>query len=316
LEGEKMERETPVENHDSGRVTSTGKYTYPYLYSPVEVTLSEYAKTICPKPLPLFDVIPLLTENLIIQTAYLKTYRKPISLVFIGKSGLGKSRLFIPLMKLDNVTYTNDITPKYLVEFLEKVKRGEKNCLAIPDFIHCTSHSKATRTVLTSILRSITEEGVKDLSDYHLEFKSEKPVKATLITATTTANYEEFAIEWKKVGFLSRLLPFSYNHSPRTQQAIRDFLNKRQPDPIFDVNLKVKKNPQKIDLPYHLANQLYIYEELLGKSTDSTPYRAIIQLNSLVEALAVLRGENAVTQEDIDIIGFLCNWINYQFREI
>jgi hypothetical protein len=311
-----MNNNIPVENYGSGRYTSTPNDTYPYIYSGVEVYLSEYAKTICPEPLPLFDVTPLLIENLVIQTFYLKTYRKPISLLYIGKSGLGKSRLFIPLMKLDNASYINDITPKYLVEFLEKVKRGEKTCLGIPDFISCTSHSNATRSVLTSILRSMTEEGVKDLSDYHLEFKSEKPVKATLITSITRASYGEFAIEWKKVGFLSRLLPFSYQHSPHTQALITDFLNKRQPDPIYKVKFKITKNPSRVEFPFHLAKQLYPYEELLGKSASSTPYRAVIQLNSMAEALAVLRGENVVSQEDIDVIGYLCNWINYQFNPL
>ena len=264
----------------------------------------------------MFDTIPLLTLNLILQTAQLKTYQKPISPLFLGRAGLGKSRLFIPLMKPKNVSYVNDITPKYLVEFLEKAKKGDKNFLAIPDFIHCTSHALATRSVLTSILRSMTEEGVKDLSDYHLEFKSEKPVKAGLITAMTKAGYGEFAIEWKKSGFLSRLLPFSYNHSPSTRETITDFLEKRKPDPIYKVKFKINKNPQHIEMPQHLLQQLHAYEELLGKSTNSTPYRAVIQLISMSEALAILRGENVLSQTDISIVGYLCNWINYNFNSI
>jgi len=298
------------------RYTLNRNTTYPYLYSQVEEYLFEYANVICPEPLPIFDLIPLLMENLIVQTAYLKTYKKPISLLFLGRAGIGKSRLFIPLMKLENVSYVNDITPKYLVEFLEKVKNGNKNVLAIPDFIHCTSHAIATRTVLTSILRSMTEEGVKDLSDYHLEFKSEKPVKASLITAITKAGYGEFAVEWKRTGFLSRLLPFSYNHSPDTQQAIMDFIEKRKPDPIYKVKLKVIKNPWHVEMPQHLLQQLRVYEEYLGKSTGSTPYRHQIQLISITEALAILKGEREITQEDINIIGYLCNWINYNFNAI
>lgn len=68
----------------------------------------------------------LLLENLVIQTAYLKSCPKPISLLLIGQAGIGKSRLLSPLAKLREVSYVNDITPKYLVEFLEKIKRGEK----------------------------------------------------------------------------------------------------------------------------------------------------------------------------------------------
>jgi hypothetical protein len=92
--------------------------------------------------LPVSDRIPLLTINAILQTAYLKSYKKPISLILLGQAGIGKSRLFIPLAKEKCVSYVNDITPKYLVEFLEKVKREEKKFLAIPDFVHCMSHSR------------------------------------------------------------------------------------------------------------------------------------------------------------------------------
>lgn len=130
----------------------------------------------------------LLIENLVIQTAFLKSIAKPISLLLIGQAGIGKTRLLSPLAKLKEVSYVNDITPKYLVDFLGKVKAGEKKFLVIPDFTNCMSHGKNTRNTLIAVLRSMTEEGVVDLSFYHLEFKSEKPVRAGLITATTTSN--------------------------------------------------------------------------------------------------------------------------------
>jgi hypothetical protein len=69
-------------------------------------------------------------------------------------------------------------------------------------------------------------------------------------------------------------------------------------------------------MPQHLLQQLHAYEELLGKSTSSTPYRAVIQLISISEALAILRGENVLSQTDINIVGYLCNWINYNFNSI
>jgi hypothetical protein len=144
----------------------------------------------------------LLIENLVIQTAYLKSCPKPISLLLIGQAGIGKSRLLSPLAKLREVSYVNDITPKYLVEFLEKVKRGEKKFLVVPDFTNCMSHGKNTRNTLIAVLRSMTEEGVVDLSSYNLEFKSDKPVRAGLITATTNASYEEFNQAWKGTAFV------------------------------------------------------------------------------------------------------------------
>jgi len=62
--------------------------------------------------------------------------------------------------------------------------------------------------------------------------------------------------------------------------------------------------------------QLRAYEEMLSRSTDSLPYRHQIQLNAITESLAIIRGRNVITQEDIDTIAWLSNWINYDFKEI
>ncbi len=252
--------------------------------------------------------------NLVLQTAFLKSCPKPISLLLIGKPGIGKTRLLSPLAKLKEVSYINDITPKYLVEFLEKAKRGEKKFLAIPDFTNPTSHGKNTRTNLIGIMRSMTEEGIVDLSAYHLEFKADFPVRAGLITATTLDSYQSFKKSWKGTGFLSRLLPFSFSHSPQTKQQIMDNIDARKPDVIDKVTFKINKDPPVIRASEVLLRQLRVYEELLSKSTGSLPYRQQIQLNALTEAHAVLRCDIEVKQEDIDSIAWLLNWINYDFK--
>lgn len=258
----------------------------------------------------------LLMINLVLQTAYLKSCPKPLSLLLLGKPGIGKSRLLSPLAKVKEVSYVNDITPKYLVEFLGKARSGEKRFLAVPDFTNCMSHGKNTRNTLVAVLRSMTEEGVVDLSDYHLEFKSDKPVRAGLITATTHSSYEVFKRQWKNTGFLSRLLPFSFSHSVATTKKIMCSIDAKSLDMIETVKFQIRKRPRTVNCPESLLRQLHAYEELLSKSTGSLPYRHQIQLIAVTEALAVLRGGKQVTQEDIDAVAWLSNWINYDFKEL
>ena len=243
-------------------------------YSLGEVTLSD-------EPI-------LQTINLVLQTAFLKSAHKPISLLLIGEPGLGKSRLLSPLRDLPYVRYLNDLTPKYLVEFLEQVKKGEKKFLAIPDFTNCISHGKSTRETLTAILRSMTEEGVNDLSDYHLEFKSDRPVRAGLITATTKSSHGEFSQSWKKTGFLSRLLPFSFSHSPETTQRIMDEIDSKKEETIDQVRFKVNQRPPEITYDSNYLVQLRACEQLLANQTGSAPYRQQIQLTKLAESSAIL----------------------------
>jgi hypothetical protein len=151
------------------------------------------------------DREPLLIINIVLQTVYLKSCPNPKSLLLIAKSGIGKSRLLSPLSRLEFVSYVNDITPKYLVEFLKRAKTGEKKFLVIPDFTSCLSHGMNTRNTLNAILRGMTEDGVSDLSDYHLEFQSDFPVRAGLLTAITIDSYTMFRESWKSTGSRARL---------------------------------------------------------------------------------------------------------------
>lgn len=266
---------------------------------------------------PLSDAPVLLTEQLVMQTAFLKSYQKPISLLLIGKPGIGKSRLLYPLSQFSFVSYVNDITPYYLVKFLEQVKNGEKRILVINDFTSASAHGKATQKTLNAILRGMTEEGITDLSDYKLEFKSDRPARASLITSITSSSYQEFAQSWKKTGFLSRLLPFSFKHSIDTKTRILNEIDAKNPDPVSSVKLRVITKPKKLSpADTRLFSQLRAYSELLSKETASEPYRHQIQLDSIAEASAVLRGSSDITQQDVDLVHWLSNWINYDFREV
>ena len=95
-----------------------------------------------------------------------------------------------------------------------------------------------------------------------------------------------------------------------------DDIDARKPDPIDKARFQVNKRPRVVDVPEHLMRQLRAYEELLSKSTGSLPYRHQIQLNATTESLAIIRGHDEITQEDIDTIAWLSNWINYDFKEV
>ena len=83
-----------------------------------------------------------------------------------------------------------------------------------------------------------------------------------------------------------------------------------------NVRFKIVRKPKDVFCPDYLLRQLRAYEEVLSLATGSQPYRHQIQLNSITEALAVLRRKNEVTQDEIDTIAELSNWINYDFKEL
>lgn len=267
------------------------------------------------------DSTATLMLNLVLQSAFMKPFRspdfKPLSLLLIGIAGTGKSRLIKTIRKLGFVAYLDDATPTYLVKFLEKAKTGKKRFLVFPDFLNLTaSHGQKTKGTSMAILRSMIEDGVIDLSDYHLEFQSKFPVKAGLITATTTGSIQEFMERWKTTGFLSRLIPFSFKHSTATQTRIISSLENKIQDTIRNHGYRVNKYPSPVKTSPVLLHQLSVYGEALGKETRAMPYRADIQLHTLTEALAIIEGSSVLTQKHVDRIVELLHYVNYDFNDI
>jgi hypothetical protein len=263
--------------------------------------------------------IPLSLLTLILQTAYLKPREdKLLSVLFIGKAGLGKTRLLATTRKLKRVEYVTDITPTYLIRFLDFVQEGKKDYLVIPDFVQCSEgHGRATRTTLIGFLRAMIEEGVSNIADYKMEFSTKNPVKAGLITAITIQSFREFRLKWRKSGFLSRLLPFSFQLSEPTRQQILDGINTQTADNLRKFKFSaINYKPEKVEMNPELLKQLEAWSIILSKQTDSEPFRHQKQLTALAEATAVLNHDVVLKQKHIDFVVWLAHWLNYDFQPI
>jgi hypothetical protein len=211
-----------------------------------------------------------------------------------------------------------DITPKLIVnEFLEDAKRGKYKYIVIGDFTNVTdSHSERTGSTIISLLRNLTAEGVGNIKDYGMEFTTDQEIHAGLITGTTISSYNEFTASWKRTGFLSRLLPFSFTHSPQTKDSILDNIDRDEDEKLGRLPCRINRRPPNVEANPELLKQLRGYSEILALYTNSMPYRAQIQLRRLVKSNAVLRGDDSISQVDIDEVAKLCNWLNYNFEAI
>ena len=213
--------------------------------------------------------------NLALQSAWMRPITaseyRPLNLLLIGKAGIGKSRL-IQTMKtlnqnyLDFVAYKDILTPKFFIEFLKKAEKGEKRVLAIPDFQCIThSHGRKTQGTTISLMRQMTAEGICEVDSYGMDFHPDFPVKAGLITATTIQDYHQFAVAWKRDGFLSRLIPFSFDHTTQTRNSILDSIIHRKPDPLKNFKYRITRKMPKILRHDELLYQLRGYADDLGK---------------------------------------------------
>jgi hypothetical protein len=258
-------------------------------------------------------LIEMLTLTL--QSAYLKD-RNALNVIFVAPPGIGKSSLLINAKDLDYVSYANDMTPKYLVQMLKQVDEGKIKFLVIPDYTIMTSgHAEHTRATYQGILRDGMEGGITNLESYQLEFKSKTGrTRFGLITAITAESFNENRYLWRATGFLSRLLPFSYSHTPDTINKINNNIESKKPFLNFKIN--VNKKIKTINSNPKLLNQLRLYEIILAKEAGSLPYRQVIQLNTLAESACAYRGGTKLEQKDIDKVISLCTYINHEMRGI
>lgn len=285
--------------------------------SPKTYHLQQVGKRLGCFTLSPWDEVPAKYLSLVLQSGFLKN-EYPLSTVFISQAGIGKSRLIATLKNEKYVYNVTDITPKLIVnEFLEDAKRGKYKYIVIGDFTNVTdSHSERTGSTIVSLLRNLTAEGVGNIKDYGMEFTTEQEIHAGLITGTTISSYNEFTTSWKKTGFLSRLLPFSFTHSPQTKESILDNIDRDEDEKLGRLPYRINRRPPNVEANPELLKQLRGYSEILALYTNSMPYRAQIQLRRLVKSNAVLRGDDRICQVDIDEVTKLCNWLNYNFEAI
>lgn len=257
----------------------------------------------------LFDKPTIDFLNLVLESAFIPN-AKILSTLLITLPSLGKTTYLELTEAIDFVHYTNDISPKPLMEFLDEVEKGRKKFLVIPDYINTLGHGKNTVENTRSILRSMIEEGYKSSDYYGMQREYDHPVKAGLISGITVDKVNENTGRWRSDGFYSRLLPWSYSHSlPTSESIVQDKLNGARP--IKEIKFKIIKYPTEPELDELMKMKVKVLSlQLTQDKYIGAIYRPLEQVLSLVRAHAVLRDSKKVEQEDIDAVMGLSVYIN------
>ena len=232
---------------------------------------------------------------------------KPLSVMFVGNVGIGKSEILNNFKNNDNIAFFTDVTYMGLIKLLEENK--EIRHIVIPDFLKITMKSKSTTANITSAFNSLMEEGLDTISmmGKTVDFKGKQ---SGVITATTKNSFQQHRKNWKSMGFLSRMLIISYDYDDKTIKEIFEYIFKREYLKNSKKN-KLQMPIKNIDvkLPVKLA------KKLKDKDTD---FRRQKQLQTLAMARTLMdnRKEQTVTTQDIDIINKFKKYLNLEYTKI
>jgi len=276
----------------------------------------------------LLEIDPL--KNIIkltLQTGYLKHTKTPVNLLLIAKPESGKTAA-MSLFKIKGTFTTNNITQSIIVKKIFPMieNQGLKH-LIIPDILNAIQKDKTTRLGFLNLIKSLMEEGITSLDTFHIRTNKvyDPPIKCGLITAITSDNFNGYydprrqqfrggakAI-WKSTGLLSRFIPFSYQYEISKISKIFNFIEKEEEQRSTGKE-KIRRKMIDVKGNTKLFEKLRITSSQLGVEMGAYGFRLQRSLQCLAKANAILNNRTEVTQEDIDAVLHLANWMNYRYN--
>lgn len=152
----------------------------------------------------------------------------PLSLMLIGPSGGGKSKLLLRYEKTASLHRSDDLTTSGLFDILKLDERDQrKTHIIIPDFNAPLSHKPATSTLLVSNLLTVMSDGSARIDDGR-ETKEITHAPIGILTAVTPEMYAKNEYKWKMLGFRRRFLPIFYDYSPASVMKVQSKITRGQ----------------------------------------------------------------------------------------
>jgi len=218
-----------------------------------------------------------------------------------------------------NVAYLSDVTAFGIQrDLLAKIESGEVRHIMIPDLLKPLSRKESTVNSFITMMNSLIEEGVSAMTTYAtpglVTFKN--PVKVGLITAITSDEFKDNRHNWKKKGFLSRTIPFSYKYGMDTVNKIFESIIELGYLKEREIKLDIPTQDKEIRLPEKFARSILPSTATIAKAQDTYGFRLQKQFQALLQASALDRDRRSVNASDVDRVLRLMNWVNFDERPI
>ena len=262
---------------------------------------------------PLVDAITLT-----IYTAYVENVPKPNSLLIIAKPESGKTEVVKKFIVNKNIAYLSDVTAFGIErDYLSRIETGEIRHIIIPDLLKPLSRKESTVKTFITLMNGLIEEGIASVSTYATRRSSDTHVKCGIITAITGEELRDQRHNWGRIGFLSRIIPFSYSYNIETVKKVFDYILGLDYLQENDIELRrLPKQDKVIRLPRKYAQDILPSTTTIAKAQDVYGFRLQKQFQALLQASALEKGRNSVNSRDVDRVLHLMNWVNFEENPI
>jgi len=198
-----------------------------------------------------------------------------------------------------------------LVKLLPEIKQNGVKHLVIYDLIEPMSRSRSCVNNLIGFLNSLMEEGIFKISTAFIEIK--EPINLGLITCTTDSELKDKRRGWLGIGFVSRMIPISYDYTKEDVSLILKDLANQNVGSVSYETLSLEEKEIKGDSK--VFNEMMEYSKLMTNEVEK-PFRRLRQLKVLLMANALLRGDNKVKMQDVEWFKSIFKYLNYDLNKL
>ena len=265
--------------------------------------------------------------ELVIFSAYVKG-EQPVSVLITAPVEAGKTELVLKFGGNKGCVVLTDATAYGIMrDYGQGIIDGTVKHLIIPDLIKPVSRGKDTVHSLIAFFNALVEEGIVRVSTYAerigvLDAERAIPVKCGLIATMAKGFLLDGRHHWSRMGFMSRMLPISYDYAASTQMDIHDSISRRDYLDDAPIVLALPDSEIEVRLESHEAENLkMLTSAVMSVFSTNRPervygFRLQKQLQRLAMASALRDGRDIVTQVDVDYIRSLSGCINLEYSPI
>lgn len=262
------------------------------------------------------EILEQLTKY-VLFTSHIEN-EKPVSLLIVANAESGKTVCIDKYNENEGIVYFNDITPWGLTKEIHKLHQLGKpiNHILIPDFLNIIAKNQVSQKGMIQFLKSGIEEGITKIKTYGIEFDIGKTLNFGLITAITKDAFMSRRRNWSSIGFLSRMVPFSYKYKLTDVQNILESIYEQQYHTNSKIKLILPTTKVDIILPIEIAKKLRVYTQRLAYAEKIYGFRHQKQFQTLLKAVALSKDKNKVDEDDFNDLEQCLEYCNLEFNQI
>jgi hypothetical protein len=250
----------------------------------------------------------------------------PVSVIFIGESGLGKSKM-LSRYQSPALRPTDSISSKGLYDIaVSDTMKNEIRFLLMPDINPTLSRRPSTVDATVANLLSFTSDGTVRIDDGR-DRKECKHEPVGIITSATPEIYAKQTKKWLALGLRRRIIPLFYRYTPITLSKLRqlvreDKIHSTPPQPIKMMLNKRARPAINEELSREIDSQSIVFATMLGKAQGKErtyeygqpvgsfkwyvqniiPIAPQITLRTLIRAHALRAGRGSASKDDFEFL--------------